>query len=97
MTVIFHERTKHLEIDLHFVRDKIIAGVIETVKIGTADQIADVLTKGLDTKQHSLLCSRLNLILVYIVQGLILYTCKVSVTLDLDFWYLKIKCTKMED
>ncbi|GJV17631.1 ribonuclease H-like domain-containing protein [Tanacetum coccineum] len=59
---IFHERTKHLEIDLHFVRDKILVGVIKTEKIDTANQIADILTKGLDIKQHNLLCSKLNLV-----------------------------------
>ncbi|GKE63013.1 ribonuclease H-like domain-containing protein [Tanacetum coccineum] len=59
---IFHERTKHLEIDLHFVREKIVSGVIEIVKIETAYQIADILTKGLDTKQHNLLCYKMGLI-----------------------------------
>ncbi|GKE03885.1 ribonuclease H-like domain-containing protein, partial [Tanacetum coccineum] len=48
----FHERTKHLEFNLRFVRDKIISGVIETKKISSADQRVDVLTKGLDKTQH---------------------------------------------
>ncbi|GJR96370.1 ribonuclease H-like domain-containing protein, partial [Tanacetum coccineum] len=59
---IFHERTKHLKIDLHFVREKVLAGVIKTEKIDTANQIADILTKGQDTKQHNLLCFKLGLI-----------------------------------
>ncbi|GKC68226.1 ribonuclease H-like domain-containing protein [Tanacetum coccineum] len=52
---ILHERTKQLEIDLHFVREKILPGVIKTEKIDTANQIAHILTKGLDIKQHNLL------------------------------------------
>ncbi|GJX80848.1 ribonuclease H-like domain-containing protein [Tanacetum coccineum] len=50
--LLFHERTKHLENDLHFVREKILNGVVKTVKVDSANQIADILTKGLDTIQH---------------------------------------------
>ncbi|GKD51611.1 homogeneously-staining region, partial [Tanacetum coccineum] len=42
-----HARTKHIEIDCHFVRDKIKAGIICPTFIPTHHQAADVLTKGL--------------------------------------------------
>ncbi|GJX75530.1 ribonuclease H-like domain-containing protein [Tanacetum coccineum] len=57
---VFHERTKHLEIDLYFVREKILKGVVKIVKVDYANKIADILTKGLDTVQHLELVKRLG-------------------------------------
>ncbi|XP_071740934.1 uncharacterized mitochondrial protein AtMg00810-like [Rutidosis leptorrhynchoides] len=44
---IQHARTKHIEIDCHFVRDKIKAGQISTVFIPSTTQVTDVFTKPL--------------------------------------------------
>ncbi|GKB02655.1 ribonuclease H-like domain-containing protein [Tanacetum coccineum] len=65
---VFHERTKHLEIDLHFVREKILKGVFEAVKLDSANQIADILTKGLDTFQHKEFVENLGLFDIYQVK-----------------------------
>nr|KYP52516.1 Retrovirus-related Pol polyprotein from transposon TNT 1-94 [Cajanus cajan] len=43
----FHERTKHLEIDLHFIRDKVTKGVIKLIHVRRYHQLADVFTKAL--------------------------------------------------
>ncbi|GKE62419.1 hypothetical protein Tco_1512786, partial [Tanacetum coccineum] len=43
--------TKHLEIDLHFVREIFLSGVIKTQKISSAVQPTDILTKALDKSQ----------------------------------------------
>nr|GEX13163.1 putative ribonuclease H-like domain-containing protein [Tanacetum cinerariifolium] len=50
-SLVFHDRTKHFEIDLHFIRDKIIEGVIKPLNIDSANQLADIFTKGADVVQ----------------------------------------------
>lgn len=55
---VFHDRTKHFEIDLHFIRDKIIEGIIKPSKIESAKNTADILTKGLAADQHKFLLEK---------------------------------------
>jgi histone deacetylase 1/2 len=44
---VFHARAKHIEIDFHFVREKVAAGELQVRFISSADQIADIFTKAL--------------------------------------------------
>ncbi|GJT52595.1 ribonuclease H-like domain-containing protein [Tanacetum coccineum] len=42
-----HQRTKHIEIDIHFVRDKVAAGHVRVLHVPSRVQYADIFTKGL--------------------------------------------------
>ncbi|GJW68370.1 ribonuclease H-like domain-containing protein [Tanacetum coccineum] len=42
-----HQRTKHIEIDIHFVRDKVATGHIRVLHVPSRYQYADIFTKGL--------------------------------------------------
>ena len=44
---LHHKRTKHIDIAYHFTRQMVDEDVVVLVKIDTADQVADMLTKPL--------------------------------------------------
>ena len=58
---VFHARTKHIEIDYHFVREQVAAKCLEIRFISTTDQIADGFTKPLPEKQTVMFRNNLNL------------------------------------
>lgn len=57
---MFHEGIKHIEVDCHFVRDKLIEGLISLHYVHTEDQLADILTKSLTDVKHSSLLHKLT-------------------------------------
>jgi hypothetical protein len=47
---VFHARTKHIEV--HFIREKVLAGEIDLIYVSTEDQVADIFTKVLGVEKH---------------------------------------------
>ena len=46
---VHHRRMKHVELDIHFVREKVALGQFRVLQIPTHHQLADIMTKGLPT------------------------------------------------
>jgi len=46
---VHHRRTKHIELDIHFVRERVAFGDLRVVHVPTDQQFADVMTTGLPT------------------------------------------------
>jgi len=57
---VYHARIKHIEVDYHFIREKVVNKDISTRYISTLDQIADLFTKGLTTSRFLFLCDKLH-------------------------------------
>ena len=56
-----HGRTKHIEIDRHFIKEKLDHGEICMPFVSSSSQIADILTEGLTEKTFSSMCSKMGL------------------------------------
>jgi hypothetical protein len=56
-----HQRTKHVEIDLHFVRERVACGDVRVLHVPTASQFGDIFTKGLPTTVFAEFRSSLNI------------------------------------
>lgn len=58
---VFHARTKHIEVDYHFVRERVARKLLEIDFVSSKDQVADGFTKALPTRQLENFKHNLNL------------------------------------
>ncbi|XP_068323099.1 uncharacterized mitochondrial protein AtMg00810-like [Pyrus communis] len=58
---VFHAKSKHIEIDYHFVRERVTRGDLQVHHVSSTDQSADILTKGLSAPLFQHHCNNLML------------------------------------
>ena len=57
---IFHEMTKHIEVDCHFIRENIASRCMTTSLVNSNDQLADIFTKSLRGPRIKYICDKLS-------------------------------------
>lgn len=60
-----HHRTKHVEVDKHFIKEKIEGGLIALTHMPTRDQTADIFTKGLYKEVFEKFVDKLDMVNIY--------------------------------
>lgn len=58
---VYHERSKHIDVRLHFIREEIEKGMVKVYKVDTAENPADMLTKPLSKSKLELCMKLVNL------------------------------------
>ena len=60
--LVYHARTKCIELDVHFVKDKVLERSLEICYVPSHDQIADRLTKSLNHTHFNFLINKLGVV-----------------------------------
>ena len=60
--LVFHDRSKHIDIRYHFIRDMVQRGAVRLDHIGTDEQVADILTKPLGKVKFLTFRERLGIV-----------------------------------
>lgn len=60
--LVHHDRTKHVEIDRHFIKEKLDTKMVELTHVPSSFQIADVLTKALPKSKFDIMKSKLDML-----------------------------------
>ena len=59
---VYHEHTKHIEVDCHYIREALDSHIISLPYISTTLQIADVFIKAMTRQHHQFLVGKLMLL-----------------------------------
>lgn len=59
---VFQARSKHIETQYHWIREKVLDGVFKLVYVATGDMLADICTKALPRVLHERMCRGLGLL-----------------------------------
>ena len=61
----FHERTKHIEVHYHYIKDLVLSGHISTPYTQPFNQLADIFTKGVSVGLFENLCIKLGMLNIF--------------------------------
>jgi formylmethanofuran dehydrogenase subunit D len=59
--LVQHDKTKHAEVDIHFIKEKIKSGLICIPYVPTGEQLADILTKGVQNPSFKGILDKLGM------------------------------------